>query len=185
MVVSEDGEVLSFRRREWYCRAHAYLRGTYYNYVDCFGRAELERQASVMHAKLREIQCQGVAADGSERKHGQTKKERARLKLQQQRQQKLDSSEQGRSKDTGEKKAQDKASGGDRKILYHRHPNWRDAKILARHIQRVKTRAKDVSSGTAVVTSVEGMRPPCRCCGKDLCDGRCWGFWKSPDSTKS
>ena len=166
LSADEDSDVaVPFRRREWYCQAHAYLRGVYYNYLENFGHAELERQASAMHAALRDIQCDGGGPGGTGRKHGQTKKERARiLKLQQ---------------DTEEKRSTpDKDDDASKRNPPLRHPNWRDTKLLARQIQRVKVRAKEVAGGAPVMSA--GIRPPCRCCGKEACDGRCWGFWKSP-----
>ena len=158
--VSEDGTA-RFRRREWYCQAHSYLRGVYYTYLEGFGKAELERQANELHIALRGIQCNNEEAGGSRRKHGQTKKEWAKLRQQQ--------------INLEQKKEPDQ--GVPRPTRTRPHPNWRDAKLLARQIQRVRAQAKVASHAP------DGdIRPPCRSCGKKVCDGRCWGFWKSPGS---
>eukprot|EP00946_MAST-07B_sp_MAST-7B-sp1_P000717 g717.t1 len=157
--VIEDGTA-PFRRREWYCQAHSYLRGLYYTYLEGFGKAELERQAKEMQIKLRGIQYDSGDAGGSGRKQGQTKKERARLRQQM---------------NVENKKELDQ--GMPRPARTRPHPNWRDAKLLARQIQRVQAQAKVASHAPA-----GDIRPPCRSCGKKVCDGRCWGFWKSPGS---
>ena len=59
--------------------------------------------------------------------------------------------------------------------------NWRDKKVLQRQINRLGERTKKLKQGeTNCLLRNIHFEPLCRCCSKENCDGRCWGFWKSP-----
>lgn len=57
------------------------------------------------------------------------------------------------------------------------HRNVR--RTLSRQIEKVAKRIEALDAGTATANRSDPMR--CRTCmeTKDVCDGRCWGFWKS------
>ena len=61
--------------------------------------------------------------------------------------------------------------------------HWRDRKVVQRQINRLGERAA-MLTGLCERERVERVRdamlnPLCRCCGKDGCDGKCWGFWNT------
>ena len=62
--------------------------------------------------------------------------------------------------------------------------HWRDRKVVQRQINRLSERAKELKGlcdmDTLIKLRDSKSNPLCRCCGKEDCDGRCWGFWNTP-----
>jgi hypothetical protein len=58
-------------------------------------------------------------------------------------------------------------------------------KTLTRQIQKIETRIADLEAGRAVVDG-DSLRH-CRSCFEPamVCDGRCWGFWKTASGSAS
>merc|ERR1712178_114886 len=48
----------------------------------------------------------------------------------------------------------------------------------SRQIKRIDERLKALRKGASLRDA--SLQLPCRACQTDGCDGRCWGFWKSP-----
>lgn len=63
------------------------------------------------------------------------------------------------------------------------HKNQR--RTLSRQMEKVKNQLDKLSQGTAVVDRSAPRR--CRTClqSRTLCDGKCWGFWKTAAATES
>eukprot|EP00986_Skeletonema_menzelii_P021176 scaffold33469_cov177-Skeletonema_menzelii.AAC.2 len=62
-----------------------------------------------------------------------------------------------------------------------KHKNVR--KTLRKQIEKIDARVNDIKEGNAVVE--QNAKRRCRTCfeSDDICDGRCWGFWKHTQSS--
>jgi predicted sulfurtransferase len=141
------------RRREWYCKEHAYLRGEYFTFLDAFGVSELERQRERLGSTLLRVEEEDRLA--AEKNPGRVPR--------------------------GEEKKEEQAGRkGNKKKKKNTDPRQR-ALTLRRQIKRVEDRiALLQKEGAPPLANADAL--PCRCCRKAGCDGYCWGYWKAPST---
>jgi len=163
--------------REYHCKKHQAWKDCYFYFLESFTLEELQAQK----VKLEEHRNALLLATQQ-----QTKRKRIQQKEHRQRrhhQQQTDRDHQQTAANGDDPAVQTAVSLGEEQPPPPPQQQATNPKnirrTLLRQIEKIEDRIQQLQSGQAVVESNAPRR--CRTCQEPLtiCDGRCWGFWKT------
>eukprot|EP00943_MAST-04B_sp_MAST-4B-sp1_P009511 g9511.t1 len=163
------------RRYEWYCKEHQYLSGNYFTFINIYNTDELKRQKKELLNILKNINKNKnsmLLKASSNSNHVNVVKKEIEIKL---------PNGEIKKKIVQQRKINQKLKNKKNIDPFQRVLTIeRQVKLIDRRIQYLQEQTKD---GVAVHDVLDKLPLPCRSCKKQNCvNGKCWGFWQSPNS---